>query len=75
MAVYYKFKSMLEFRTVIFDGPHISTADLKKQILLQERVKNTASIELIISNEQTNMSKIYFLFLLFLFCFIFNYMF
>lgn len=53
-AVYYKFKSQKEPSKVLFDGTGISIFDLKKEILLANKLSDTAdSFDLIISNPDT----------------------
>ncbi|XP_056624196.1 E3 ubiquitin-protein ligase RBBP6-like isoform X1 [Triplophysa dalaica] len=50
-CVHYKFFSKLTHDTVIFDGLHITLADLKRQIMSREKLK---CCELRITNDQTN---------------------
>ena len=58
MSVYYKFKSALNFDTVIFDGMHISLQDLKKAILKKTNSGKKPSFELTITNAQTKEGKL-----------------
>uniref|UniRef100_A0A5F8GLE8 DWNN domain-containing protein n=1 Tax=Monodelphis domestica TaxID=13616 RepID=A0A5F8GLE8_MONDO len=51
-CVHYKFFSKVNYDTIIFDGPHISVCDLKKQIMKKEKLKVT-NCELQISNADT----------------------
>uniref|UniRef100_A0A5F8GUR5 DWNN domain-containing protein n=1 Tax=Monodelphis domestica TaxID=13616 RepID=A0A5F8GUR5_MONDO len=51
-GVHYKFSSQLNYGTVIFEGPHISVCDLKKQIMKKEKLK-APNCELHISNADT----------------------
>ncbi|XP_056677006.1 E3 ubiquitin-protein ligase RBBP6-like [Monodelphis domestica] len=51
-CVHYKFSSQLNYGTVIFEGPHISVCDLKKQIMKKEKLK-APNCELHISNADT----------------------
>jgi E3 ubiquitin-protein ligase RBBP6 len=53
MSVHYKFKSGKEKHTVIFDGLHISVADLKKAIMQQRKIGKSADLDLQTSNPQT----------------------
>ena len=53
MSVHYKFKSSPERFTVIFDGLHISVADLKKEIMKQRKIGKSADLDLQIINSQT----------------------
>ena len=53
MSVHYKFKSAPDKYTVIFDGLHISVADLKKEIMKQRKIGKSADLDLQITNSQT----------------------
>ncbi|KAL7290181.1 hypothetical protein TKK_0015891 [Trichogramma kaykai] len=53
MSVHYKFKSTLDYYTVSFDGLYISVADLKKNILQQQKIGKKADFELLITDAQT----------------------
>lgn len=56
-AVYYKFKSQKEPSRVLFEGTGISVFDLKKEILLENKLVDTASnFDLEISNPDTKDS-------------------
>ncbi|XP_061906498.1 E3 ubiquitin-protein ligase RBBP6-like isoform X2 [Entelurus aequoreus] len=49
--IHYKFSSKLSYDTLLFDGPHISLADLKEQIMGREKLR--AGCDLQITNAQT----------------------
>ncbi|KAL1763138.1 E3 ubiquitin-protein ligase RBBP6 isoform X2, partial [Sigmodon hispidus] len=51
-CVHYKFSSQLNYKTIIFDGLHISLSDLKKQIMGKEKLRAALS-DLQITNAQT----------------------
>ncbi|CAG2178551.1 unnamed protein product, partial [Oppiella nova] len=53
MSVHYKFKSIKDKHTVIFDGLHISVADLKKAIMQQRKIGKSSDLDLQITNPQT----------------------
>ncbi len=53
MSVHYKFKSGKEKHSVVFDGLHISVADLKKAILEQRKIGKNRDLDLQISSTQT----------------------
>lgn len=56
-VVYYKFKSQKEPSRVLFEGTGISVFDLKKEILLENKLSETASnFDLEISNPDTKES-------------------
>lgn len=58
-AVYYKFKSQKEPSKVLFEGTGISVFDLKKEILLENKLVDTAnSFDLEIANPDTKESKL-----------------
>lgn len=60
-AVYYKFKSQKEPSRVLFEGTGISVFDLKKEILLENKLVDTASnFDLEISNPDTKESMYYY---------------
>ncbi|KAM4535438.1 uncharacterized protein V3H82_025203 [Fundulus diaphanus] len=50
--IHYKFSSKLSYDTVVFDGPHISLDDLKKQIMGREKLR-AGDCDLQIINAQT----------------------
>ncbi|KAM9843993.1 uncharacterized protein ACBR49_013122 [Aulostomus maculatus] len=50
--VHYKFSSKLSYDTVVFDGPHITLEDLKRQIMGRERLR-AGDCDLQITNAQT----------------------
>uniref|UniRef100_A0A8D3D934 DWNN domain-containing protein n=1 Tax=Scophthalmus maximus TaxID=52904 RepID=A0A8D3D934_SCOMX len=49
--VHYKFSSKLSYDTVVFDGPHVTLRDLKRQIMCRERLR-AADCDLQITNAQ-----------------------
>ncbi len=51
--VYYKFKSAKDYNTLTFDGLGISVFDLKREIMLQKKLKG-ADFDLAIYNAQSN---------------------
>uniref|UniRef100_A0A3B4Y1H3 DWNN domain-containing protein n=1 Tax=Seriola lalandi dorsalis TaxID=1841481 RepID=A0A3B4Y1H3_SERLL len=50
--VHYKFSSKLSYDTVVFDGPHITLTDLKRQIMGREKLR-AGDCDLQITNAQT----------------------
>src|SRR5271154_4235974 len=52
--VYYKFKSQKDPSRVIFDGPSISVFDLKREIILLNKLGNGSDFDLSIYDESTN---------------------
>ncbi|KAM6905355.1 E3 ubiquitin-protein ligase RBBP6 [Xenentodon cancila] len=50
--IHYKFSSKLSYDTVIFDGPHITLKDLKRQIMGREKLR-AGDCDLQITNGQT----------------------
>ncbi|XP_019113893.2 E3 ubiquitin-protein ligase RBBP6 isoform X2 [Larimichthys crocea] len=50
--VHYKFSSKLSYDTVVFDGPHITLGDLKRQIMGREKLR-AGDCDLQITNGQT----------------------
>uniref|UniRef100_A0A914XC56 DWNN domain-containing protein n=1 Tax=Plectus sambesii TaxID=2011161 RepID=A0A914XC56_9BILA len=38
-CIHYKFRASLEYKTLTFDGLHISVADLKREICEKENIK------------------------------------
>ncbi|KAK4805856.1 hypothetical protein QYF61_025723 [Mycteria americana] len=51
-CVHYKFSSKMSYDTVTFNGLHISLCDLKRQIMIREKLK-VANCDLQITNAQT----------------------
>uniref|UniRef100_A0A3B3ZCV9 DWNN domain-containing protein n=1 Tax=Periophthalmus magnuspinnatus TaxID=409849 RepID=A0A3B3ZCV9_9GOBI len=51
-CVHYKFSSKLDYNTVTFDGLHITLSELKRQIMVREKLKAT-DCDLQITNAQT----------------------
>ncbi|VDN18432.1 unnamed protein product [Gongylonema pulchrum] len=51
-SIHYKFKATLEYKTLIFDGLHISVNDLKKEICEKENIK-AESFDLVLTNAHT----------------------
>ncbi|XP_037073981.1 E3 ubiquitin-protein ligase RBBP6-like [Pollicipes pollicipes] len=54
MSVFYKFASSTEVNTVVFDGVHISVADLKQAIMDQKKLGRGTDFDLIVTNSQTS---------------------
>ncbi len=54
--VHYKFSSKLSYDTVLFDGPHITLRDLKRQIMGREKLR-AGDCDLQITNAQTKEGK------------------
>src|SRR5271156_514931 len=52
--VYYKFKSQKDPSRVIFDGPSISVFDIKREIILLNKLGNGSDFDLSIYDESTN---------------------
>uniref|UniRef100_A0A1A7W9D9 Retinoblastoma binding protein 6 n=1 Tax=Iconisemion striatum TaxID=60296 RepID=A0A1A7W9D9_9TELE len=50
--IHYKFSSKLSYDTAVFDGPHITLTDLKRQIMGRQRLK-AGDCDLQITNAQT----------------------
>lgn len=66
-AVYYKFKSQKESSRILFEGTGISVFDLKKEILLDNKLVDTANnFDLEISNPDTKEGKYSSLFTVFI---------
>ncbi|KAL3997151.1 DWNN domain family protein [Acanthocheilonema viteae] len=51
-SIHYKFKATLEYKTLVFDGLHISVIDLKKEICEKENIK-AESFDLVLTNAHT----------------------
>ncbi|KAJ2051422.1 hypothetical protein H4S04_001978, partial [Coemansia sp. S16] len=51
--IQYKFRSAKDYSTTIFDGLSISVADLKQEILREQKL-DPEEYTLVITNEQTN---------------------
>lgn len=51
-SIHYKFKATLEYKTLTFDGLHISVADLKRVICEKENIR-TESFDLLLTNAHT----------------------
>lgn len=51
-SIHYKFKATLEYKTLTFDGLHISVADLKRSICEKESIR-TESFDLLLTNAHT----------------------
>ncbi|VIO95169.1 Zinc knuckle family protein [Brugia malayi] len=51
-SIHYKFKATLEYKTLVFDGLHISITDLKKEICEKENIK-AESFDLVLTNAHT----------------------
>ncbi|MFH4974791.1 hypothetical protein AB6A40_001500 [Gnathostoma spinigerum] len=51
-SIHYKFKATLEYKTLVFDGLHISVNDLKKEICEKENIK-AESFDLLLANAHT----------------------
>lgn len=54
--VHYKFSSKLSYDTVVFDGPHITLRDLKRQIMGREKLR-AGDCDLLITNAQTKQGN------------------
>ncbi|CDW54478.1 retinoblastoma binding protein 6 [Trichuris trichiura] len=52
-CIHYKFKSSLDYRTVTFDGLHLSLCELKRMIFDRERIR-ASDFDLLVTNAQTN---------------------
>lgn len=59
-SVHYKFKSSLDYKTVMFEGIQISVGDLKKLIYENEKIGKSADFDLQITNAQTKQGKLFF---------------
>lgn len=55
-CVHYKFKSMLDYDTVTFDGLSITLGELKKAIAAKKLGKN-AEFDLQVTNAQSNVGE------------------
>jgi len=51
-CIHYKFRATLEYKTLTFDGLHISVNDLKREICDKEIIK-ADSFDLVLTNAQT----------------------
>ena len=59
-CVHYKFKSKKDYDTLTFEGVSISIADLKKEIILKQKMgKLLENFDLQISNAQTATGENY----------------
>jgi protein MPE1 len=56
-SVYYKFKSQRDPSRVTFDGTSISVWDLKREIILQNKMGKGTDFDLGIYNPDTNEGK------------------
>jgi len=54
-AVHYKFRSALEYKTLTFEGLHISVNDLKRLIYENEKINRSSDFDLQITNVQTKV--------------------
>ncbi|KAE9416285.1 hypothetical protein Angca_009895 [Angiostrongylus cantonensis] len=54
-SIHYKFRATLEYKTLQFDGLHITGADLKKEICAKEGIKAEA-FDLLLQNAHTKRS-------------------
>lgn len=50
--VHYKFSSKLSYDTVVFDGPHVTLRELKRQIMGREKLR-AGDCDLQITNAQS----------------------
>jgi protein MPE1 len=51
--IYYKFKSAKDTSQILFDGPSISVFDLKREIILRNKLGNGSEFDLAIYSEQS----------------------
>lgn len=51
-SIHYKFRSALQYKTLTFDGLHISLEELKKMIMEKENIK-AESFDLVLQNSHT----------------------
>ncbi|KAJ2174657.1 Retinoblastoma-binding protein, partial [Coemansia sp. RSA 551] len=51
--IQYKFRSSKDYSTAVFDGLSIPVAELKQEILREQKL-NPEDFDLVITNEQTN---------------------
>ena len=56
-SVFFRFKSQKEPSRVAFDGTGISVFELKKEIIIMNRLGDGTDFELVISSEDTNEGK------------------
>lgn len=56
-SVHYKFKSSLDYKTLMFEGIQISVGELKKLIYENEKIGKSADFDLQITNAQTKQGK------------------
>jgi hypothetical protein len=54
MSVHYKFKSAKNFDTITFEGAVISVAELKREIIKQQKLSKANDFDLEITNAQTH---------------------
>uniref|UniRef100_A0A672F5V5 DWNN domain-containing protein n=1 Tax=Salarias fasciatus TaxID=181472 RepID=A0A672F5V5_SALFA len=50
--VHYKFSSKLSYDTLVFDGPHTTLSELKREIMCKEKLR-AGNCDLHITNAQT----------------------
>jgi protein MPE1 len=53
-SVFFKFKSQREPSRVTFDGTGISVFELKREIIVQNRLGDGTDFDLVIANQDTN---------------------
>lgn len=53
-SVFFKFKSQKEPSRVTFDGTGISVFELKREIIVQNRLGDGTDFDLVIANQDTN---------------------
>lgn len=59
-VIYYKFKSQKEPSKILFDGTGMSVFDLKKEIIFDKKLTDTANnFDLELSNPDTQESKLH----------------
>ena len=56
-CIHYKIKSFLDYKTLTFEGLHISVGDLKREIQEREKIGIQGGFELELTNAQTK--KVY----------------
>ena len=56
-SVFFRFKSQKEPSRVAFDGTGISVFELKKEIIIMNRLGDGTDFELVINSEDTNEGK------------------
>jgi DNA-directed RNA polymerase subunit N (RpoN/RPB10) len=63
--VHYKFRAHKNYNSVVFDGLGISVFDLKREIVIQQKMQKADNFDLVLSNAETGEGEHSFLYSLF----------